>query len=67
MPAERGDHFLHGVIDDVLQLQLVLVVGVGGREVAKLLHQLVALVDVLGRHEVFGDFDAAVKVEDLKE
>ena len=65
--AERTDDLLHGVVDDVLQLELVLVVGVSGGKVAELLRQLEALVHVLGRHEVLGYLDTAVQVEHLND
>ena len=46
-------------------LQLVLVVGVGVGEVAELLRELEAEVEVLRGDEVLGDLDAGVEVADL--
>ena len=57
---------LDGVVDDVLDLQLVLVVGVRVRERPELLRQLEAVRHVLGRNKVLGHLDATVQVAHLQ-
>lgn len=53
------------MVDDVLDLQLVLVVGVRVGEISKLLGQLEAVRHVLRRDKVLGHFDAVVQVAHL--
>ena len=63
--AQDGDGALDRVVDDVLDLELVLVVGVPLRQVPELLREVEAVARVLGGDEVLGDLDAVVKVAHL--
>ena len=53
------------MVEDGLDLQLVLVVGVPLGQVAKLLGQVQAVVDVFRADEILGHLDAVVKVAHL--
>ena len=56
---------LDRVVQDVLDLELVLVIGVTLAQVPELLGLVEAPLKVLGRHEVLGHLDAVVHVPDL--
>ena len=64
--GQDGDRVFDAVVDDVLDLELVFVVGVRVRQGAEFLRQLEAVRHVLRRHKVLGHFDAAVQIADLK-
>ena len=64
--GQDGDRVFDAVVDDVLDLELVFVVGVRVRQGAEFLRQLEAVRHVLRRHKVLRHFDAAVQIADLK-
>ncbi len=63
--VEYGQALLDRVIEDVLDLQLVLVVGVALTQMSELLGLVEAPLQVLGGDEVLGNFNAVVYVADL--
>ena len=62
---QYGHAVLDGVVEDVLDLQLVLVVGVDLAQVAELLGLVEAPLQVLGGDKVLGHLNAVVDVADL--
>ena len=62
---QHGEAVLDRVEQDVLDLQLVLVVGVDVAEVPELLSLVEAPLEVLRGHKVLGDLDAVVHVANL--
>ena len=66
MKTERTNHFLDGVVDYVLELQLIFVVGVSGGKMSELIGQFEAFINVLRGDEILSHFDAAVEVEHLQ-
>ena len=63
--VEGGQHLFHRVVDEVFELKLVGVVRVAFWQLAEFFGEVETGVDVLGRDEVPGHFDAAVQVEHL--
>lgn len=63
---QDGHRVLDGVVYDVLDLQLVLVVAVVVGQSAELVHQAQTLGHALRRHEVAGHFDAVVQIPHLR-
>ena len=56
-----------GVVDNVLDLQFVLVIGVRVGQSSKLLRQLETVGHIFRRDEIFGHFDATVQIANLKQ
>lgn len=54
------------MVDDVFNLKLILVIGMGIREVAELLGQLETVSHRLRRDEILRHFNTTVKVSHLK-
>ncbi len=65
VPVQPRQSRLDGVVQDGLDLQLVLVVGVPLCQVPELLCQVDAVADVLRRHKVLGHLNAVVQVAHL--
>lgn len=63
--CKRRNRVLHGVINDVLDLELVFVISMRVGELAELLRQLEAVSHCFGRHKVLGHFDATMQIADL--
>ena len=63
---QHGQAVLDGVEEAVLDLELVLVVGVGVAEVPELLGLVEAPLKVLGGDKVLGDLDAVVDIANLE-
>lgn len=63
--GEHGEGVLDGVVDDVLDLQLVLVVGMRVRQFPELLRQVEAVRHILRRDKVLCHFDAVVQISYL--
>jgi len=62
---QDGEAILDGVIEDVLDLELVFVIGVTLAQVPELFCLIETPLQVLRRHEIFSNLDAVMDVTNL--
>jgi len=63
---EDGEAILDGVVEDVLDLELVLVVGVTFTQVPELFCLVETPLQVLRRNKVLGNLDAVMHITNLQ-
>ena len=66
MSLQHGQTVLDGVIEDVLDLQLVLVIGVAIAQMSELFRLIETPLEILGRNKVLGNLDAVMNVPHLE-